>query len=168
MSVHAFVHRLASTALLLLVLGACTTEPPAAEPERKARAGCVALTLGRESFEVAVAADDERRRIGLSGCQTLARNEGLLFLYRVPAPRSFWMKDCFVALDILFLDAGGRILNVVTMQPPHSGTADLDLPFANSVGHAAAVLEVCAGTAVRLALKPGDVVRWSAFNGVVQ
>lgn len=115
-----------------------------------------------------MAADDESRRIGLSGRNSLARDEGLLFLYRVPAPRSFWMKDCLIPLDILFLDAGGRILNVVSMPPPAPGTADIDLPFASSLGNAAAVLEVSAGTAVRLSLKQGDLVRWSAFKGSVR
>lgn len=165
------IMRVVCMASLLLTCGACESEPPVsrgAVPATNRRAGFVALALGGEQFEVAVAASDETRRLGLSGRATLGRNEGLLFLYRAAAPRSFWMKDCLIALDIIYMNAEGRILNVVTMSAPAPGTVELDLPLAHSLGSAIAVLEVSAGTAQRLNLKPGDVIRWSAFGGSVQ
>ena len=104
---------------------------------------------------VLVASDEASRGRGLAGHSVLAADEGMLFVYPEAAPRSFWMQGCLLALDIVFLDAQARVLNVVTLPPPAVGTTAEKLPTARSVMPARYVLELPAGTFARLGLGAG-------------
>lgn len=53
----------------------------------------------------------ERER-GLGGLAYLSPDDGMLFPFAMPTTNPFWNKDTFVALDIAFLDARGRILEI--------------------------------------------------------
>jgi uncharacterized membrane protein (UPF0127 family) len=68
-----------------------------------------------------------------------------------------WMKNTYVALDMLFIDRRGRIVNVA------EDTKPLSLETINSAAPVIAVLELPAGTARRLQLQTGDRVQSTAF-----
>ena len=82
----------------------------------------------------------------------LPADRGMLFLFERPQPVAFWMKNTYLSLDLVFIDPAGRVLNVATDAEPHS------LSPIRSRGEALAVLEVLAGTAIRIGLRPGDRV----------
>ena len=46
--------------------------------------------------------------------------QGMLFIFPDMAPRSFWMKNTLIPLDMLFFDAAGRLVSVFENVPPHS------------------------------------------------
>lgn len=71
---------------------------------------------------------------------------GMLFRFEAPEPHGFWMKNTHMPLDILFVDAGGTVLNVAEQAEP------LRLKMHCSAGPVTEVLEV-----------PGG---WSAAHGV--
>ena len=104
------------------------------------------------AFEVDLAVTPAQRAHGLMFRQDMAEDEGMLFLFGREAPRSFWMKNTYLALDIIFLDQHGTIARIAPDTTPFDETA---IP---SIVPAAAVLEVLAGTAQRLGLGPGDRV----------
>ena len=107
-----------------------------------------------QQFRMYVAATEARRNQGLMFVKSLKPHEGMLFVFRAPQITSFWMKNCVMALDMLFVGADGRIIHVVESAAPGS------LATINSMGPAAAVLEFEGGTSARLGLKPGDRVHY--------
>jgi len=66
---------------------------------------------------VEIAATPSARACGLSLRDTLPADHGMLFVYRNDWIREFWMKDTFVPLDIAYLGAEGRILEIRQMYP---------------------------------------------------
>jgi len=113
---------------------------------------------GRFEFTVEVADTGARRTQGLQDRRTLAPNAGMLFDFQTPQMVSMWMKDTYLPLDMIFVAANGVILNIAEKTVPHSL-----IPIV-STGRALAVLEVNAGTARRLGIRPGDRVFHSIFG----
>ncbi len=96
---------------------------------------------------------------GLQGRRKLAPNAGMLFDFQTPQIVSMWMKDTLLPLDMIFVAANGEVLNVAEKTVPHS------LIPVGSAGEALAVLEVNAGTAARLGIRPGDRILHPIFDG---
>jgi uncharacterized membrane protein (UPF0127 family) len=88
---------------------------------------------------------------------------GMLFVFDDEVPRSFWMKDCYVPIDIAFLDAAGRILNLETM-PIEPNPASPARVF-NSAGPAKYVLEAAGGTWRRIGATSGMTVTFKDVPG---
>lgn len=110
------------------------------------------------TFHVDLAVTPAQRSRGLMFRKTMADDEGMLFLYTREAPRSFWMKNTYLPLDIIFLDRHGVIVSIAAdARPLDEKTIPSGLP-------AAGVLEVLAGTSRRLGLEPGDRVVHRAFD----
>lgn len=110
------------------------------------------------TFHVDLAVTPQQRSRGLMFRRTMADDEGMLFLYTREAPRSFWMKNTYLPLDIIFLDRHGVIVSIAADARP------LDEATIPSGAPAAGVLEVLAGTSRRLGLEPGDRVIHRAFS----
>ncbi len=110
------------------------------------------------TFHVDLAVTPRQRSRGLMFRKTMADDEGMLFLYTREAPRSFWMKNTYLPLDIIFLDRHGAIVSIAADARP------LDETTIPSGAPAAGVLEVLAGTSRRLGLEPGDRVIHRAFD----
>lgn len=107
----------------------------------------------RHSFQVEVADNDAARAQGLMFRREMAADHGMLFDYgRTTDSVAMWMKNTFIPLDMLFIAADGRIVNIAERTIPHSETTI----HANS--SVRAVLELNGGTAARLKIKPGDRV----------
>lgn len=100
-----------------------------------------------------VADDPDERRRGLMGREDVPDGTGMLFLFEEAAPRSFWMKDTLVPLDIAWI-RDGHVVGVTTMPPCGSGTPQC--PSYPSPGPVDAALEVPAGALD--AAEPGAAV----------
>lgn len=59
-----------------------------------------------QSFELEVAATQEQQQLGLMYRDFLPDNRGMLFEFEPARPVSFWMKNCLINLDIIFLKDG--------------------------------------------------------------
>ncbi len=106
------------------------------------------------AFKVEVAASPEAQAKGLMFRTSLGDNEGMIFPSAVPEPKSFWMKNTPLSLDIIFIGPDGRISNIAANTVPYS------LDSVRSSGLASAVLELRAGRAKELGIVPGDRVMW--------
>ncbi|HTP49339.1 MAG TPA: DUF192 domain-containing protein [Anaeromyxobacteraceae bacterium] len=100
---------------------------------------------------VEVADDDAKRQRGLMHRQELPDDRGMIFVFEEEGDHPFWMKDTLIPLDMIFIDARGRVSGVVTRQP-------LTLE-AVSGGPSLYVLEVPGGWAAKRGVKVGDRVR---------
>ena len=112
----------------------------------------------KHNFLVEVARTEEEKKIGLMFRKTLAKNAGMLFLYKREALRLMWMKNTFIPLDILFIDKKGVIKRVVKRTTPHS------LATISSRKSVLAVLELRGGITSSLEIKKGDRIEHPAFK----
>jgi len=90
--------------------------------------------------------------------QELAPDAGMLFDFKELTMATMWMRNTLIPLDMLFVDARGRIVNIHERAVPRS---DAIIAAAAPVR---AVIELNGGTAARLGIKPGDRVIYPIFG----
>ncbi len=95
---------------------------------------------GTHVFGVEMALTPEEQSRGLMFRRELPEKQGMLFDFKREQPTSFWMKNTYVPLDMIFIRADGRILNIA------ENTVPLSEALVSSSGPVRAVLEVIAGT----------------------
>jgi len=136
--------KLLIAAITFMALVACHANEPWVEVKDK-------------RFYVEIADTVETQTRGLMFRDELAHNRGMLFIFRQEAPRSFWMRNTRIPLDIIYLDRDMRVVSIVhNARPCRSRTGRC--PGYPSEGPAMYVLEVNAGQARDLGLEPGDVL----------
>jgi uncharacterized protein len=119
----------------------------------------IASKSGVHVFAVELATTPEEQAKGLMFRQSLPEGQGMLFDFHQEQPTSFWMKNTYIPLDMIFIRGDGRILRIAENTVPLSET------LVPSGGPVRAVLEVIAGTARKLGIAPGDRVAHPIFNG---
>jgi uncharacterized membrane protein (UPF0127 family) len=142
-------------------LTACKAAPPAEVLISPLETLSIETAAGQTlKFQVEIADDDRERQNGLMYRRSLAPDRGMLFDFGQAGPRSFWMKNTYIPLDILYIGADGYILSIAAMTEPFS---ESPIP---SHGPALGVLEIAGGRAGELGIRPGDRVRHRIFpNG---
>ena len=113
---------------------------------------------GTHEFSVEIADTESARAKGLMYRRSLAADRGMLFLYERAEPIGMWMRNTYISLDMLFLDADGKIVQIERNTEPFSEKV------IDSDGAVSAVLELNAGTADRLGIKTGDRVCHDSFE----
>ena len=110
----------------------------------------IAGASGKHRFTIEVAKDDAQRAKGLMFRQSMAPDHGMLFDFGVDQPVSMWMKNTYIALDMLFLKADGTIHRIAERTEPMSERT------ISSGGTIRGVLEINAGMSEKLGIKAGD------------
>ena len=110
------------------------------------------VRLAGQRYSVELATTEEARERGLMFVDDMPKDHGMLFVYDDAAPRSFWMKNCRIPLDILFFDGEARFVSAHYRVPTCQGG---NCPNYASEGPARYVLELNAGVGQALGLKPG-------------
>lgn len=113
---------------------------------------------GRHAFTVHVADTAETRGRGLMFVTRLDPDRGMLFDFERPQRIGMWMKNTPLSLDMLFIDAAGRITQVEARTRPFS-TDVIDSREA-----VLAVLEINGGIAAKLGIAVGDRVEHPLFE----
>ena len=80
-------------------------------------------------------------------------DHGMLFVYEHAQPQAFWMKNCYIPLDILYFDGNARFVSAHYNVPVCRGDP---CPMYASEKPARYVLELNAGVGRALGLAPGD------------
>lgn len=114
------------------------------------------VELADQRFIVEVAADDASRTRGLMFRDEMPGDRGMLFVFEREQPLAFWMKNTRIALDILYFDSELRLVSVAADTPP---CVTPYCPAYPSGRPARYVLELNAGLAAQLGVKPGDQLR---------
>ncbi|MEX0976957.1 MAG: DUF192 domain-containing protein [Woeseia sp.] len=71
-------------------------------------------------FDVYLALTIEQQRRGLMYVRRLPAFTGMLFVYDDAGPRSMWMKNTYIPLDIFFIRADGTVSSVAERTEPQS------------------------------------------------
>jgi uncharacterized protein len=112
------------------------------------------------AFKVELARTDEEIKRGLMERTSLAEDAGMLFLFEDIAPRAFWMRNTFIPLDIIFMDADGIITHI------HHDAVPQDITPLPSEGAVAHVLEIGGGLAKKLNITEGDKISNPAITAM--
>lgn len=115
-------------------------------------------TGSRYAFEVELALTPQQQSAGLMYRKEMADDHGMLFYYPVPQHVSFWMKNTYISLDLVFIRHDGTIAHIA-----HNATP-LSLAPIRSGHEVTGVLELNGGLAVKLGIVEGDVVQHEFFN----
>ena len=108
---------------------------------------------GQTRFSVEVADDPRERSLGLMHRESLPTSAGMLFVYERPQRVAFWMRNTLIPLDMLFLDADGRVSRI------HENAVPLDETSIEGGMGIQYVLEINGGLARRLGITEGSEVR---------
>jgi hypothetical protein len=112
----------------------------------------------RFEFQVEMAVKPEQRSQGLMFRESLEEDRGMLFDFGKPQRAAMWMRNTYVPLDMLFIDAQGRITQIAADTQPLS---DAVIASREPVR---AVLELRGGVSAKLGIKPGDRVIHPLFT----
>ena len=118
----------------------------------------IVTATGAHDFEVEIAKDEASRALGLMNRRFMLADRGMLFEFDREAPVTFWMKDTYIPLDMIFISRTGIVTNIVANAEPLSERAIPSGP------PCMAVLELNGGAAARIGLKIGDKVRHPFFK----
>ena len=110
---------------------------------------------GLQRFKIWIADTSARSEQGLMFVRSLGHDRGMLIPRSNPGRMAIWMKNTFIPLDILFLDAQGQIIFIRRNATPES-TAIISVP-APMTTPAQAVLELAGGECDRRQISQGDV-----------
>ncbi len=118
----------------------------------------ITTATGPHHFAVEVMRTRDDLERGLMFRRQMATDHGMLFDFGSPQPVTMWMKNTYLSLDMVFIAGNGRIVSVKQNAEP------LSEKTISSGGDVLGVLELDAGTAKRIDLKPGDLVTDPMFK----
>ena len=88
-------------------------------PEPLGRGAVVLEHQGRTSrVTVEVARTEQQRARGLMYRKKLSPHQGMLFLFDRDEIQSFWMKNTYIPLDMLFISDAKVVVGIVENAPP--------------------------------------------------
>jgi uncharacterized membrane protein (UPF0127 family) len=94
-----------------------------------------------QRWNVEIAQTPEEKMKGLMYRTSLSDDEGMLFVFPQEDFHTFWMKNTFIPLDIIWIDKDFRIVDIQTHTP-----CTKNCPYATPKAKAKYVLEVNAHT----------------------
>ena len=107
-------------------------------------AGGPSVELNGERFSVELAETQEKQALGLMFRDSLPDDHGMIFIFPREAMRAFWMKNCRVPLDIVWLDERLRIVALLEDVAPCPDAGPCQTHVPDAAGRY--VLEFAAGT----------------------
>ena len=132
-----------------------SSPPPAATPAPAASGPAAVLPSGaRYSLELALTPEDQAQ--GLMFRENLPEKTGMLFMFPEDAPHHFWMKNTMIPLDMIWMDAAGRVVYVSANTPPCKADP---CPTYGPDGNVRMVLEIAGGKAKAEGVTVGSVLR---------
>ena len=143
-------------ALLAILVSGLTIE--ARSQNNTAASLTIVSATGKHRFNVELAETPSQMERGLMFRRELAPDAGMLFDYKQPTVATMWMRNTLIPLDMLFVNAEGRIVNIHERAVPQS---DAIIAAAAPVR---VVIELNGGTAARLGIKAGDRVLFPIFG----
>jgi uncharacterized membrane protein (UPF0127 family) len=144
---------------LLLLLAGCDPRSAPSAPANSAPQGAapreITLRLPDSAAVVTpLALDPASQQRGLMYVDHLPADRGMLFVFASPRPERFWMKNCLIPLDMVFMDAQAKVVHVSDHVPICTGDPCPDYGPPPTV-MVQLVLELGAGEAARHGLRPG-------------
>lgn len=125
-----------------------------------AAGGGGSVSMKGQTFMAEVASTDAEKARGLMHRSHLPADRCMVFLYADDGYHAIWMKNCLIALDVIWVDAKGKIVEIVEKAPPCSPMLGDGCPTYGGTIPARYFVEFAVGTVKRTGLKVGDTVAW--------
>jgi uncharacterized membrane protein (UPF0127 family) len=106
------------------------------------------------NFDVELATNSYERETGLMYRKEMKPKQAMLFVFDREKPLGFYMKNTYISLDIIYINANNKIVHIAKNAVP------LDETTISSRYPAQYVLEVNAGVTNRLQIKAGNTIEW--------
>lgn len=113
----------------------------------------VKVWLGSEEMIAEIAREPVQIATGMMFRTNMAENEAMIFVFPFPDQKSFYMRNCTVALSAAYIEPNGTIAEIVDLQP-HEET-----PVESKSSNLQYVLEVPQGWFSRHNVRTGMVIR---------
>jgi uncharacterized membrane protein (UPF0127 family) len=114
--------RLLITAILIPALSARAQDQKVPRVPPRAADTLVMLPDG-STVHVELAKTEAERNFGLMERTSLPQGRGMLFIHEEPSQYHYWMYDCKIGLDIIWMDQAHRIVEMSPNTPPCKGAA---------------------------------------------
>ena len=119
----------------------------------KTRPVVLVTAKGPQRYTLEIAGSEQEQECGLMYRKAMPRNVGMIFPFPAPRRATFWMENTVLPLDLVFVGTDGRVLSIADGKPFSRDIID-------SRGIAASVIELNAGEAKRIGLRPGDRIEY--------
>lgn len=119
---------------------------------------------GIVEFQVEIADSPAERERGLMYRDDLPAGSGMLFVYDAPRQVSFWMRNTFIPLDLIFMDESGTIRHIHPNARPMDETPIPGATIGDPRPERQLILEIGGGEAARLGLAPGQPMATSQLD----
>lgn len=154
--------RLRPGVLLCLAAVACAAcgSQPAPLPTTSSRGWPLGdLTMrhaGHDAVKLTVEIADTgpHQEAGLMNTKSLPTDRGEAFTWSQPVAIGFWMKDTLIPLDIVYWDARGRVVDILSMTPCHADPCAIYMARSPFVG----AVELDPGVVEKAGVQVGDTV----------
>jgi uncharacterized membrane protein (UPF0127 family) len=108
----------------------------------------------KSKIDIQIADTDFDRQLGLMFRKSMKENQGMLFIFPEESVQSFWMRNTYISLDMIFVNSDKKIVTI------HKNTKTLSDQSYRSTRPAKYVIEVDAGYTEKHNIKVGDKVNW--------
>ena len=117
--------------------------------------GTASVCIRDSCFEAELATTSEERSRGLMYRESLAMDDGMLFVYPSEGIYQFWMKNTLIPLDMIWISSARKIVNINRSAQPCQPDY---CPAINPGAESQYVLEINGGLSDRLGFEVGDDV----------
>jgi len=111
-------------------------------------------------FMAEIAATPREQQKGLMYRQSLAKDRCMIFIYDEDGTHGIWMKNCLISLDVVWISADGKVVEMAEKVPPCSPMRRDDCPTYGGTVPARHFVEFAVGTIKSIGLKKGDRIGW--------
>jgi uncharacterized membrane protein (UPF0127 family) len=112
--------------------------------------------INNQVFKTKVLTNKEDIKLGMMGKKFTSQFDALLFVMNTPTS-TFWMKNCIVPLDVIFIE-NGKITKIHHNCPPCLQN-EKKCPTYEGIGNF--VIEMPGGTCKQLHIRKGNIVIFS-------
>ena len=118
------------------------------------------ICIGKNCFMVELAKNEAEKEQGLMAREHLDEDKGMLFFFAKDGIYPFWMKYTLIPLDMVWIDADGKVVFIKENAQPCKG---LICPQIVPSQKARYVLEINAGLCKKLGIKVGDQAKLKLY-----
>jgi uncharacterized membrane protein (UPF0127 family) len=122
--------------------------------------GGIVVAKGQRFLAELARTPSEQAR-GLMYRQSLNKDRCMFFFYDQDGNHRIWMKNCLIALDVVWLNEDGTVVETSERTPPCSPLLGDDCPTYGGNVPARHFVEFPAGTLQRIGLRKGDRLGWN-------
>lgn len=106
------------------------------------------------TINIEIAEDNYERSLGLMYRINMDDKSGMLFVMEREEPQSFWMRNTYISLDIIYMDSNQKIVKIQKYTKPFS---EESVP---SIKKSKFVVEVIAGFCDKYLVEEGDYIKY--------